>query len=68
MVWMDVFFQENQIVLVGFSIATRILIGVVLGILGLLFWRSGVFIWLGRSSSFEFPVQPLGLKARLNFA
>jgi energy-coupling factor transporter transmembrane protein EcfT len=39
MVWMDVFFQENQIVLVGFSIATRILIGLVLGILGLLFWR-----------------------------
>jgi hypothetical protein len=41
MVWMDVFFQENQIVLVGFSIATRILIGIVFGILGLLFWRRG---------------------------
>ena len=38
MVWIDIFFQANQIVLVGFSIATRILIGIVLGILGLLFW------------------------------
>ena len=37
MVWMDIFLQQNQIVLVGFSIATRILIGIVFGILGLLF-------------------------------
>jgi energy-coupling factor transporter transmembrane protein EcfT len=39
MVWLDVFFQENQIVLVGFSIAMRILLGIVFGILGLLFGR-----------------------------
>jgi hypothetical protein len=37
MVWLDVFLQENQIVLVGFSIAMRILISLVFGILGLIF-------------------------------
>jgi hypothetical protein len=37
MVWLDVFFQENQIVLVGFSIVMRILISIVFGILGLIF-------------------------------
>lgn len=39
MVWVNVFFQEAQIVLVGFSIAVRILIGIVSGILGLIFRR-----------------------------
>jgi hypothetical protein len=39
MVWVDIFLQPNQFVLVGFSIAMRILIGILIGILGLLFWR-----------------------------
>ncbi len=39
MVWVNVFFQEAQIVLVGFSIAVRILIGIVSGIFGLIFRR-----------------------------
>jgi len=39
MVWLDVFFQENQIVLVGFSIAMRILLSIVFALLGLLFGR-----------------------------
>jgi hypothetical protein len=39
MVWVDIFMQPNQFVLVGFSIAMRILIGIVFGLLGLLFWR-----------------------------
>ncbi len=39
MVWVNVFFQEAQIVLVGFSIAVRILIGILYGILGLIFGR-----------------------------
>ncbi len=39
MVWVNVFFQEAQIVLVGFSIAVRIVIGIVVGILGLIFGR-----------------------------
>ena len=39
MVWVDIFMQPSQFVLVGFSIATRILIGIVLGILGLIFGR-----------------------------
>jgi hypothetical protein len=33
MVWLDVFFQENQIVLVGFSIVMRILVGLLVAIL-----------------------------------
>ena len=39
MVWVDIFMQPSQFVLVGFSIAMRILIGIVFGILGLLFGR-----------------------------
>ncbi len=34
MVWLDVFFQENQIVLVGFSIVMRILVGILGALLG----------------------------------
>ncbi len=43
MVWVDIFMQPIQLVLVGFSIATRIAISLVLGLIGLLFgrwWRS----------------------------
>jgi hypothetical protein len=39
MVWVDIFMQPSQFVLVGFSIAMRILIGIVWGILGLIFGR-----------------------------
>ena len=39
MVWVDIFMQPSQFVLVGFSIAVRILLGIVFGILGLLFGR-----------------------------
>ena len=39
MVWVDIFMQPSQFVLVGFSIATRILIGIVFGVLGLFFGR-----------------------------
>ncbi len=39
MVWVNVFFQEAQVVLVFFSIAVRILIGIVSGLLGLIFGR-----------------------------
>ncbi len=39
MVWVNVFFQEAQIVLVGFSIAVRIVLGIVAGIFGLIFGR-----------------------------
>ena len=39
MVWVDIFMQPSTFVLVGFSIATRILLGIVFGILGWLFWR-----------------------------
>ncbi len=39
MVWVDIFMQPSQFVLVGFSIATRILIGILLGFLGLFFGR-----------------------------
>ena len=34
MVWVDIFLQPNQIVLVGFSIAMRIVVGILGGILG----------------------------------
>ena len=37
MVWVDIFMQPSQFVLVGFSIATRILLSIVFGILGLIF-------------------------------
>ena len=36
MVWVDIFMQPSQFVLVGFSIATRILLSIVFGILGLI--------------------------------
>ena len=37
MVWVDIFMQPSQFVLVGFSIAMRILIGIVFGLLGWIF-------------------------------
>lgn len=59
MVWVDIFLQPNQIVLVGFAIVMRFLIGLISGIFG------------GGSSAHDpdlsflvplrLPVQPLGL-------
>ena len=39
MVWVDIFLQPNQFVLVGFTIAMRIAVGILFGILSLIFRR-----------------------------
>ena len=41
MVWVDILLQPNQIVLVGFSIAMRILIGIFASLFSLIFSRRG---------------------------
>ena len=41
MVWVDILLQPNQIVLVGFSIAMRILLGIFVSLFGSLFNRRG---------------------------
>ncbi len=56
MVWVDIFMQPSQFVLVGFSIAMRILIGIVFGLLGWLFGRrrpSGAAASAASSSPFS---------------
>ena len=67
MVWIDIFMQANQFVLVGFSIAMRVLIGIVFGHSRIDFLARALVRAGAASRGFEFPHSAAGAEGASRF-